>query len=409
MSLDVLMLGDFDIKRCGESLIKKNKRAHKNLEMLAYLMTNRDKKLSPDNIMNAIWDDSNHADPQNALRTQIFRLRKLLREAGVSGDEVREGQDLEISFENGFYVFTLGAECRIDAELFEETLKAGDLVKDTDANEAIGHYRKAVGLYHGEYLEGNINSEWVVVIRARYHRLYIRSVLRLFQLLKQKGCWKDIVELFERVVIFEPLEEALHLYYLEALLNFGEYKTALSHYNYLTGRIYREFAVKPSPALKSVYRRIIAGEKDAVQTDIYSLRHNFLLDEEQNGALFCDLEYFKIIYNLEERRSLRGSSNALLGLITLEASPSAVSGERLDAVSECLKSILSGSLRRGDVFTQWNQRQIIMLLLNACDMDLNLIYQRIGEKFCAGNENKGVRLSFSFEPIARKQIFSIQE
>lgn len=408
MNVHIFVLGDFDFKRAGDSLLKKSKRAGKNLELLAYFITNKDKKLSSEHIIDTLWGESNHADPQNALRTQIFRLRRLLEESGLSGEGVPPEQALEISFENGFYVFTAGEHCRIDAVLFEQHVKAGDAAREENPGEALEEYIRAVSLYRGEYFEGYINSEWIFVIRNRFRRLYIQSVLRLLELLKQNGRWGEMVELFEYVVAFVPLEEALHLYYLEALLNLGEYKNAMSHYHYITGRIYKELAIQPSSALKSIYSRISSEEKNAVQTDICFLKNNILCDE-QSGALFCDLEHFKLIYHVEERKSGRGGAGSFVGLLTLSCKDGNGRNGRFEAAGESLKHLLRRSLRQGDVFTQWNRSQIIVLLTGAESESLETICRRIGKKFSCEKESAGMDISFSFEPIAKNVLVSERE
>ncbi len=260
MSLHVLTFGGFDIRRSDNSLIRKSKRSQRYLELLEYFITNRGKKLSSENIIGNLWSDSESADPQNVLRTQIFRIRKLLKDAGLSGSGAVPGETLDIVLENGFYSIKTGENCLIDADIFENAVNKGDNLKNSDPDAALERYISAFSLYKGEYLEGNGNSEWMFVIRNRYNRLFIQTTLRMLELLKLKARWREIVEYFERAVVFEPLEESLHLYYLEALVGLGEFKNALSHYNYITGRILKELAVKPSAAFRSLYNMIVTGE-----------------------------------------------------------------------------------------------------------------------------------------------------
>lgn len=402
LSLRVVTFGEFDIRRADTSLIKKSKRSQRYIELLEYFLTNRGKKLSAEHIINNLWGDRESADPQNVLRTQIFRIRKLLREAKLYGDEALPGETLEILLENGFYRVDVGENCVIDAELFEQGIKEGDQKIDSDPNDALEQYTNAFTLYQGEYLEGNSDSEWVYINRNRYNRLFVHATLRMFELLKRGGLWRDIVLYFDRAVLFDPLEEALHLFYLEALLSLGEYKNALSHYNYITSRIDRELGVKPTSAFRNIYGQIIAGEKNAIQADIYGLRREFSREDKKSGALFCDPEYFKTIYNLEERKSLRGESDTFVGLLTLASSLPSVPPELYDAAFEKLKPLLSGSLRKGDVFTQWNRRQLIVLLMNAQKDSLERICRRIRKRFLEDCAQSGIELYFSFEPISEK-------
>lgn len=392
---EICTLGEFDIRKSARSVLKKSKRAHKNLELLAYFITNRGRKLSSENIIETLWGGSISADPQNALRTQIFRLRKMLAESNLMDDG--SGTGLDISFENGFYIFTPGEQYRLDAALFEECIKMGNLLREERLEEAIEQYVKAIKLYKGEYLENAADGEWAIVAKNRYHRLYNQAVLSLFRLLKKQVRWQDIIDYFELTITFDPFSEPMHLFYLEALMGLGEYKLALSHYNHLVQALSREFNVKPAPALKGVYAKIISGESNAMEADLYSLRRDLLGEDGFYGAMYCDLEYFRMIYQLEERRSFRENNDIVVGLITLVPTSS---GARFEPAMARLKELLCHFLRKGDVFTEWNKRQMIMLLLKTKLVNTELICRRIKNDFHRDKDNFGLDLLFSFEPIS---------
>jgi GGDEF domain-containing protein len=91
-----------------------------------------------------------------------------------------------------------------------------------------------------------------------------------------------------------------------------------------------------------------------------------------------------------------------VGLLTLASSLPSVPPELYDAAFEKLKPLLSGSLRKGDVFTQWNRRQLIVLLMNAQKDSLERICRRIRKRFLEDCAQSGIELYFSFEPISEK-------
>ncbi|MGI6703798.1 MAG: AfsR/SARP family transcriptional regulator [Clostridia bacterium] len=412
MGVEVLTLGDFDIKKAGKSLLENNNRSYKKLELLKFLITHRDKKLLPEYIADNLWSDSDIADPMSALRTQVFRLRKTLDCMGLKGKNGEgEGKDkgyLDIVFQNGFYVLDIGRNCHLDVEQFEKNIKAADALRHKSPEEAIDKYTGAITLYRGEYLADIADSEWVFTVRNRYHRLYIQSLIRLFELLKAKGRNREIVDHFERAVCYEPFEEALHVFFLEALLELKEYKVALSHYNYITGRMYREMSVRPSPVLKGIYSRIAAGDKNLHKADISALSQSFSRDDDMEGALYCDLEYFKTIYNLEERRSIRSKSKEYLGLVTITEGSVAGGKDMVKMAAEELKSVLKDSLRKGDVYTQWNSHQMIILLTDVQREALSLIGKRIKKRFNQRVGHEGFEADISFMPITydRKPFFA---
>lgn len=408
MAVEVLTLGDFDIVESGKSLMKGSSRANKRLELLKYFITYRGKKLTPEYIAENLWNASDISDPKNALRTQVFRLRKTLDSMGLKGEKGDGESYLDIAFQNGFYILNIGENCSVDVALFEDNIRAADEARENYPDEAVMKYREAISLYRGQYLADISDSEWVFTIRNRYHRLYVQSLIRLLELLRVKGRNREIVEHFEQAMSYEPFEEALHIFFLEALLELKEYKHALSHYNYITGRMYRELSVKPSPVLKGIYSRIVAGDKNIHSTDISTLTRDFSLDDDMEGALFCDIEYFRTIYNLEERRSIRARSKECLGLVTINKENQRVSQNKLNDATETLKAVLRVSLRRGDVFTQWNQHQMIVLLTDVQRDALDLINRRIRKRFNDKMGEEGFMVNISFKPIAsdKKPFFA---
>lgn len=408
MGVVVLTLGDFDIKKSGKSLMANNNRSYKKLELLKFFITYKDKKLLPEYIAENLWNDSDIADPKNALRAQVFRLRKALDSMGLNGNKGESQSYLDIAFQNGFYILNTGENCLVDAMQFEDSVKTADENRNKDPGEAIKKYKEAIRLYKGQYLADITDKEWVFTIRNRYHRLYVQSLIRLLELLKAEGRNREIVEHFEQAMSYEPFEEALHIFFLEALLELKEYKHALSHYNYITGRMYRELSVKPSPVLKGIYSRIVAGDKNIHSTDISTLTRDFSLDDDMEGALFCDIEYFRTIYNLEERRSIRAQNKECLGLATINNENRKISQDKDNEAAETLKVVLRESLRRGDVFTQWNGHQMIVLLTDVHTNALDLISRRIRKRFNDKMGQEGFSVDISFKPISydKKPFFA---
>ena len=72
MAIEVLTLGDFDIRINKKSVLRKSSRVSKNLELLKYFITYKNKKLVPETIVEALWKEEEIVDPKNLLRTQIF-------------------------------------------------------------------------------------------------------------------------------------------------------------------------------------------------------------------------------------------------------------------------------------------------------------------------------------------------
>lgn len=397
MSVEIFLLGEWRIQKNGKSLFVKSRRSQKSLELLKYFIGNRGKKLSSENIVENLWGDASLVDSQNTLRTQIYRLRQILQEEGLYG---KDGcGSFQLSFESGYYVFSFGKDCTVDTDLFEKYVKQAEAYQSEGPEKAIDCYKQAVRLYQGEYLAENYDWSWTFPFRIRFRRLYVQSLLRLFGLLKKQGRHTEIVEYFEQAMRFEPLEESLNLCYLEALLELKEYSLALSHYNYITERISRELSVKPSAAMKNMYIKITAGEQNVRKAELWDLSSQFAEYGEPQGALCCELDYFRVICNLEERRSSRSMGDTFLGLATISGHGGSLSHDQLEAAGKGLKTILEKLLRKGDVFTQWNPYQMFFLLTNTKQEGLISVGARIRKFFESSIGHSSITVELEFKPV----------
>ena len=398
MIIEVFTFGDFDIKINKKSVLEKSNRANKNLELFKYFIAYKNKKLVPETIVEDLWTGDEIVDPKSALRTQIFRLKRNMKKLGLMGDGTCKNS-VELSFENGFYIFHSGPNFIIDVDVFEENIRFADSIKETDSNHAIQKYSEALRLYRGQYLAENPYSEWIYPIRNRYHRWYVQAVLNLMELLKAQKRYSEIVEMYETTVTNEPYEEGIHIFFLEALIELKQLKNALSHYNYITGRMYREFSVEPTPALKNIYRRITADHDGNRITDLLFLGRNLSEDDKMEGALYCELDYFRTIYNLERRKSLRSDYTEFLGLVSVIMNEANISKQDRERAVGSLELLLINSLRKGDVFCRWNPSQILLLLTNVTEANLQLVEKRIQKRFKNTVDPKKYTIKIDFQPI----------
>lgn len=403
-TIKINTFGDFDIKLDDESILKKSKRNNKNLELLKYFITYYNKKLVPEDIIESLWPDADFTDPKNALRTQIFRLRKGLESVGLINSREPEHY-FDITFQNGFYIFDPGDSCMIDFVQFEKKAKDADSLRASEPEKAKEIYREIIDMYKGDFLAENPYSEWTFIPRSRYHRIFVQSVLRLFAMLKENNEYSDIIEVYEKVVNREPFEEAFHVYFLDALVELHEYKNALNHYNYVTARLYKEMSVRPTPELKAIYRKITAGSKDDFEKNLAQISNTIINEDIVNGALFCELDYFKAIYNFERRKILRTGNKEFLGLISIVETDNTGSDADVGIAKNLLHEILAQFLRKGDVFSWWNKSQAVVLLTDIAEEKLQNVGNRINKEFKKRLHTSQISLEISFKPVGAKESF----
>ena len=242
----VTTLGQFQVSSDGQVLTESAGRSYKLWDLFKLLLINRGKAIGPEQIMEILWPEQDLENDKGALRTLVYRLRKVL-ELGTEGCG-------SINLQNGSYSLVLDESVEVDVDRFERLCRQGTALSEANPSMAMVHLKEAVNIYKGEFLTECSYFDWVLPARNYYHRLYLEAVMCLAQLLDYTGQHSDRARLCERALIVEPYDEELHLIFMDALVKDGKRRQALSHYEYITSKLYRELGVKPSQAMRSLYQ-----------------------------------------------------------------------------------------------------------------------------------------------------------
>jgi len=356
-SFAIYTLGKFFIFRDTVLISERSGRSRRMWEIFKFLLANRGKSFFPEDILNLLWPDKDYSDPNMAMRVQMHRLRQALKTNG-------EGKSLasNLVFTQGRYQWEDRVDCWIDTEEFERLAGLAASGDTSGGDESIRVYREAIELYGGDYLPESSSSGWAAPFRVYYRELYLNCVFELIELLKQKRKYTEIIKICEKALLIDYFEEHLHVKLIEAYLAKGMTARARAHYDEVTMIFYREMGIKPSDALKNLYR--LAGQKaGAFELDLDTIQEGLSGQESSKGAYLCDPELFRYFYKLERLRSERTGKEVQLCLLTLtganyQGPPSGL----LEEVMDRLRQVILESLRKGDIVTCWNEAQYLILL-----------------------------------------------
>jgi two-component SAPR family response regulator len=355
--INIHTLGKFFIRR-GDSVLSENSsRSRRMWEVFKYLLSNRDKSFFPEEILDNIWPEKDYSDPNTVMRAQMFRLRQAL-----NNDNTDANLASNIVFSRGCYRWENKIECWVDVDDFAELADRASKESKTNPEQAIEYYNSALNLYKGEYLPESAFSEWVIPVRTYYHDIFLKSVFELTDLYRARHNNNEIIRVCEQAAAIDYFEEKIHIRLIEALLAEGLTTRARAHYNEVTSAYYREMGVKPSDAMKSIYR-LIGLESGSFELDLGAIQEGLKGKEVVNGAYFCDAELFRYFYKLERVRGERSGKSILLCLMTLtNPDYSMPAAEKLKKVMNNFQQVILDSLRKGDIVTRWNDAQFLMLL-----------------------------------------------
>lgn len=390
--LRISMLGQFELQVDDVVINDGINRSRKMWNLLAYIVSHRDKLISQQEFINALWGDESGQNPVNALKTLLYRIRLLLMPL-----EKKYSAEFILS-QRGSYSWNNAINCKVDVDKFEILCRrAAD--ERLDEIKRISLYREAMDIYRGDFLPKLSMEFWVIPLSVHYHSLYLTAVKRFVDLLDRNGLYIEISQVCTNAIAIDPLDEDLHCMQIRALLRQGKNSAALSQYEKATDILYRNLGIKPSDALRRLYVDIMRTN-ESLETDLGVIQDQLREAVAEPGAFVCEYGFFKEAYRLEIRRAARSGLAVFIGLFTVytdtgEIPELSLLNPAMDQLLEAIKL----SLRKGDVVSRYSGMQYVVMLPALTYEDGELVMNRIVNNYYKQIRRKPVKLHYRLQQL----------
>ncbi|MFN8639919.1 MAG: BTAD domain-containing putative transcriptional regulator [Dehalococcoidia bacterium] len=218
-------------------------RSERSKELLLLLLT-RSGPLTREEIEVALWPDASAQQLSSLFHSNLHRLRRAV------GDHV-------VIRERGGYGIDPALRIDFDVRRFEEHLAAA---ADPDASASVhaASLRAAIELYTGGFAR-TVEAEWAQEMRARLDDRFVQAALTLARLDIAASEFAEPVELSERVLELDPLNEEAVRHLIAAHVGAGFPDLALRAYRRLQQLTESELGAPPSPETRRALERGLAG------------------------------------------------------------------------------------------------------------------------------------------------------
>ena len=390
MTMNISVLGKFSIEYNGKTVSDDINRSKKMWNLLAFIVMNHNSAITQSRFIDSLWSDDNN-NPVNALKTQLFRTREMLKPLGLEGEGC-------ILSSRGAYSWNPEFEIVLDCELFEGLIQDAENAS-LSREEKISRYMEALKLYQGDFIPKLAGEVWTIPISARYHSMYLEAVKILCELLEENNDFDAIIKVILKAIEIDNLDEKLHCLLILAYIRRDRYKDALDHYDNATNMLYRCLGVNPSDELRTLYSQIMDTQK-AMETDLAIIQEQLMENSSDEGAFFCEYGYFVKTYQLTKRRLERLGLSTYLCLLTLQAdSAKALDFAKLDDYMSKVLGILKVSLRTGDVVAKYSGAQYILMLSCVNFENADIVMNRILARYKKRHRTDRVTLSYKIKEI----------
>lgn len=386
------MLGGFRLTIGDISITNKVQQAKKPWTILEYLVYYHSREIPSDELVGIIWPEDNNVNPANALKTLIFRTRKLLEPFKLSTQQL-------ITQNHGTYCWNPEVSLSLDTSEFESLYKQS-CQPGLPESQQLEFLLKALALYKGDFLPKAAWEPWVIPISRHYHSIFVRAVMQAVELLLKDEQWDSIIRLCRHAVSVEALNEDFQYYYIYALFSSGRQRQALEQYRVMVDSFYNEFAITPSERMANLYK-LIQDREHGVNTDLSLIQKSIQESQQSLGAYFCEFTVFRDIYQLERRAIARTGDSIFLGLLTLSQEDGSLpKASVLTRAMGHLGNAATGSLRHGDVYTRYSVSQYMILLPSASYENGEMVMQRIIRNYKKAYLRKDIIVHYSLQAVA---------
>jgi len=385
------MLGGFSVAYGGHSVDDQANRMRKLWLLLAHMIFNRGRRITQEQYLSLLGTGSDAADPSGRLKAILYRIRAMLNQlepgAGHSWIIRREGN----------YAWNPDIPITLDAEQFESLCRAAR--ETEDSRQRLELYRQGLALYRGDFLPKLAMEPWVMPINAYYHQMYLDAAGETLSLLEEFSLWEEGAALCRQALQVEPYSEELCQHLMRCSIAMGDRSAALQVYEEMSELLFSTFGVMPSEESRKLYREALREEETAAMP-AGMVRESLREPTAARGAMFCEYDFFKMLYQAQARAIVRSGDTVHIALLSVTGRQGRELPRRsLDTAMDNLQELVLLNLRQGDVVTRCSVSQLIIMLPGANFENSGLVCQRILRAFSRQYPHSPAELHFSVQPL----------
>jgi DNA-binding SARP family transcriptional activator len=249
-SLRIALCGGLAVERDGNR-IEGELAGRQGREVFAYLVLNRRRPVSRDELAAMLWPEQAPRAPEAALNTILARLRRVLGPDALGA--------------RGQLMLALDDDSWIDVEVAEHSaVTAGARLEHADPGGARSAAARALELIAGPLLP-ELSHTWIREWRRELGNLSARLMSVMVRAGLELGGseLQDAARWSERLIEREPFRESAYAMLMEVHAARGDIAEALMVYERLRQLLSAELGVPPSTSVAALHRRLL-GQAPAV-------------------------------------------------------------------------------------------------------------------------------------------------
>lgn len=238
--LRIQTLGSFRLWRGAEEVEPGAWERKKSRQLLHLLLTYRETLLEREQIVEMLWPE---LDGEAGLRD--FKIAYSTLSRVLEPERDRNAPSAYVVRDGSRYGLRAEADMWLDSAVFHEEVSAGDRLWEREREAALACYRRALALYHGDFLQEYPYAEWCSEERERLVTLYLRTAERVADALLAAGEWEEAIAASQALLARDDCWEQAYRVQMVAYIELGNRAQAVRTYQRCEARLQHELGVAP--------------------------------------------------------------------------------------------------------------------------------------------------------------------
>ncbi|MEL4024678.1 BTAD domain-containing putative transcriptional regulator [Lysinibacillus endophyticus] len=243
------VLGPFTMKRDGLEIVDKEWKREKAKELFLYLYFHRNRFVAKEEIMHALWPNSDEQSMNRDFKVAYNACLKVLQPDRLARDD-----SPYILRKQSMYKLHPVIAFSSDMEFFEKFAKLG--LNEKNTHFALELLLKAYSMYKGPVLEDLSSFQWVEGKRAEIHKLIILVNEKIAQIYAELEDYQSTIEWAEKLLQLDSTWEEGYRLLMLAYYHQNNRPQAVRWYEKCVEVLEEELNIEPMETTIQVYEMI---------------------------------------------------------------------------------------------------------------------------------------------------------
>ena len=386
--LRVQMFGKFELTYGDQKISCTGSRSKLLWNLLAYLLCHKGELISSEELIPIIWKYDKNDNPAGAMRTAIHRARSMI------GELTNDSSVQFLISKNGGYMWNPEIETDFDVENFDK------LVSKTAEKDNAEACLEAIEIYEGKFLPMQSSELWVMPVQAYYHNIYESLIDQVVPFLEKENRFEEGIVICNSALKIDPYSEKIYQYLMRFLLIAEDRQEVVRVYEEMSKLLLTTFGIMPDQESRALYREALSSVKNGTVISPEIVQEQLCEQGDIKGALVCDYDFFKMLYQSQARAIVRSGIVVHTALLTVKSrNKQEVSSKSVSLAMDHLEKHLQKSLRKGDIITRCSSTQFMVMLTSSNYENSCKVCQRFISSYSQKYPHSLVYVDYYVQPL----------